>query len=189
MILKEFNDLWEFIVKRSNEAAMPVVQDKDELEYVFNLLKDCESYLEVGTAEGNSLYVLANAMKEGSRITYIDWAESHTKENRDFILSKLHNYKITPIHADSNDWSAQNKAMTVSPYYDAVLIDAGHEDFNVVIDAFLYGRMAKKYLIFHDIQIPDVNRVFEWYSKQRPELRKMRIVNSEHYGFGILCMQ
>jgi len=95
--LREFNDLWAFIVKRSNDASMPVVQDKEELEYVFNLLKDCESYLEVGTAEGNSLYVLANALPVNSEITYIDWAEKHTKENRDFILSRLTDYKITPI--------------------------------------------------------------------------------------------
>ncbi len=166
---------------------MPVVQDREELEYVFNLLKDCESYLEVGTAEGNSLYVLAQALPVNSEITYIDWAEPHTKDKRDFILAKLTDYKITPIHADSNDMATLNKVR--GKKYDAVLIDAGHDDFNVAIDALYYGPLARKYIIFHDIQLPDVNRVFEWYSKNCPDLKPMRIVNSEHYGYGILCTQ
>lgn len=74
--------------------------------------------------------------------------------------------------------------------YDAVLIDAGHDDFNVAIDAFLYGPLAQKYIFFHDIQIPDVNRAYEWYCRQRPECRNYRIVNSENYGYGVIeCMQ
>lgn len=183
--MPEFNELWDFIIKRSADANMVVVQDRAELEYVFNLMRNCSSYLEVGTAEGNSLYVLANAMPKGSEITYIDWAEPHTKQNRDFILDRLTDYKITPIHADSNDITTRNKA-DQGYFYDVVLIDAGHDDFNVAIDALLYGPMAKKYIIFHDIQLPDVNRAFEWYARQRPNCRASRVVNSEKFGYGIL---
>lgn len=181
---EQFEDLWNFIVKRSDDMAMPVVQNKTELEYVFNILRDCQSYLEVGTAEGNSLYVLANALPEQSEITYIDWAEPHTKEKRDFVLDKLKNYKITEIHADSNDF--KTASLLSGKTFDVVLIDAGHDDFNVAIDSILYGSLATKYIIFHDVQLPDVSRAFEWYAKQRPECRAYRIVNSPTYGYGIL---
>ena len=163
---------------------MPVVQEYQELEHVFNLMKGCESYLEVGTAEGNSLYVLAQAMPKMSEITYIDWAEPHTKENRNFILSKLTDYKITPIHADSNDMATLN--LVRGKRYDAVLIDAGHDDFNVAIDALYYGPLAKKYIIFHDITLKGVERAFNWYVKQIKHKSAYRVVNSETYGYGII---
>lgn len=180
----DFNTHWDFIVKRSNDACMPVVQNKEELEHVYNLLSKCQSYLEVGTAEGNSLYVLANAMPEQSEITYIDWAEKHTQGNRDFILSRLNEYRVTPIHADSNDYATLDKVR--GRKYDAVLIDAGHDDFNVAIDALFYAPLATKYIIFHDIQLPDVDRVFQWYTKQFPHKKSYRVVNSEHFGYGII---
>lgn len=181
--MPEFIDHWNYIVKRSNDLCIPVVQDQTEMEYVYNLLKDCKSYLEVGTAEGNSLYVYANAMPKGSEITYVDWAEKHTKEPRDQILALLEDYKVRPIHGDSNDFSTIHKAQG---QYDAVLIDAGHDDFNVAIDAIFYAGLAKKYIIFHDVQLKDVNRAFEWYAKQRPECKNYRVVNSEHYGYGVI---
>lgn len=182
--MKEFTELWDYIFRRSMKAGIPVVQDQTELEYVFNLMKECTSYLEVGTAEGNSLYVLANAMPEGSDITYIDLGEPHTTPHRNEILDQLKNYKIKPIHGDSNDISTLISRDKIQ--FDAVLIDAGHDDFNVAIDAFFYGPLATKYIFFHDIQLPDVNRAYEWYCRQRPECKNYRIVNSENFGFGVI---
>ncbi len=180
----DFNQVWDYIVKRSEKACIPVVQDRTELEYVFNLMKGCKSYLEVGTAEGNSFFVLANAMPKGSEITYIDLGEKHTTPHRNAILEQLTDYSITAIHGDSNDFSTVQKSHRT--LFDAVLIDAGHDDFNVAIDAIHYAGMAYKYIFFHDIQIPDVNRAFEWYCRQRPECKNYRVVNSEHYGYGII---
>lgn len=179
-----FEDLWEFVVKRSADAAMVVVQDRTELEYVYNLMRGCTSYLEVGTAEGNSLYVLANALPKGSQITYIDWAEPHTKVNRDFILNKLEDYAVRPIHADSNDTQTLDKVR--DHRFDAVLIDAGHDEFNVAVDALFYGPLANKYIIFHDVQLPAVSKIFDWYANQRPDCRAYRVANSQFYGYGVL---
>jgi len=179
-----FEDLWNYIVKRSRDAGIPVVQNKEELEYVFNLLKDCKSYLEIGTAEGNSLYVLTNALPKGSEVAYIDLGEPHTEAHRKVILDQLKDYKICAVHGDSNNL---DNVLKLSPrLFDAVLIDAGHDDFNVAIDAFLYGPMAKKYIIFHDIQLPDVNRAYEWYCRQKPQCKNYRVVNSGNFGYGII---
>lgn len=179
----EFEQLWNDIVKRSDQQNIPIVQDKAELEYVFNILRGCNSYLEVGTAEGNSLYVLAQAMPKGSSVTYIDWAEPHTEKPRQWALDRLADYSVKEIHADSNNLSTPLELE--AGYFDAVLIDAGHDDLNVVIDAMLYGPHASKYIIFHDIRLPDVERVFDWYSRQRRG-RSYRVVNSETFGYGII---
>lgn len=182
-----FEQHWDYIVKRSQDACIPVVQDKEELRYVYNLLTECSSYLEVGTAEGNSLYVLAHALPKGAEITYIDWAEKHTEAHRNKILDELSDYKITAVHGNSNDFLTHE---AVNRNFDAVLIDAGHESFEAAIDAFLYGPLATKYIIFHDIKLPEVEKAFNWYSRQRPECKAYRVINSEHYGYGILeCMQ
>jgi len=100
------------------------------------------------------------------------------------ILNKLNDYKITAIHGDSNDFSTFNQVR--NKRFDAVLIDAGHTDFNVAIDALFYAPLASKYIIFHDVQIPDVSMVFDWYCKQYPNKNSYRIVSSQTYGFGVI---
>lgn len=188
--MPEFAELWDFIVKRSHDACIPVVQDRTELEHVFNLLLGCNSYLEIGTAEGNSLFVLAQAMPKGSEIAYVDFGEPHTTTHRNAVLDRLANYKITAVHGDSNDFKTRQKVFNCKTppqlFYDAILIDAGHDSMNAAIDAYHYGVLAQKYIIFHDIQLPEVRRAYDWYCRQRPECRNYTVINSETYGFGII---
>lgn len=182
-----FAEAWDFIVKRSADAAIPVVQERTELEYVFNLLRGCNSYLEVGTAEGNSLFVLAQAMPKEAEITYIDLAEPHTKQHRDFVLVRI-GKPVIEIHGDSINFSTLKKVDCKK--YDAVLIDAGHSEMNVALDALFYGPLATKYIIFHDVMLREVRRAYDWYCRQRPECRNYTVINSETYGYGVLeCTQ
>lgn len=178
-----FEELWQEITKR---PGVVTVQDHDELEHVFNLIGGCESYLEVGTAEGNSLFVLARALKACSPITYIDYGERHTIGPRDEVLNKLveEGHQITAVHGDSNDYATYNHVC--NKRFDVVFIDAGHDDFNVAIDALFYAALATKYIIFHDVQLPDVSRVFDWYCKQFPHRKFYRVVNSVNFGYGII---
>lgn len=181
--MKEFPDLWREVVKRS--AVFPVVQDYNELEYVFNLIQGCESYLEVGTAEGNSLYVLAHALNLHAPITYVDYGEKHTTPHRNEIVRQLTDkgHAIKEVLGDSNDPLTAGRA---DGKYDVVLIDAGHSYDNVSKDALLYGPMAKKFILFHDIQLPEVLRAFEEYCALRPDCKVSRAINSVSFGYGLL---
>lgn len=181
-----FNDCWRFITQE--RPGVVTVQDRAELEYVFNLIQGAESYLEVGTAEGNSLYVLSHALKPRAPITYVDYGEKHTSGPRSKILAQLvsNGHPINEVLGDSNDFTTANRA---NGKYDVVFIDAGHDDFNVAIDAMLYGPMAKKLILFHDIQLPDVDRAFNWYCKQRPDCKAYRVVNSDRFGYGVMEIQ
>lgn len=178
-----FEERWSEITKR---PGVVTVQDRAELEFVYNLIGGCSSYLEVGTAEGNSLFVLADALEGSAPITYIDYGEKHITEPRDEILNKLveEGHLITAIHGDSNDFATYKHVHGKN--FDVVLIDAGHEDFNVTIDALFYASLATKYIIFHDVQLLDVSRVFDWYCKQFPQRKSYRVVNSETFGYGIM---
>lgn len=189
---KSFDDLWRFICKRSE--GFPVVQEYHELEYVFNKMQGFSSYLEVGTAEGNSMYVLSHALNNEMwcPIWFVDYGESHTKLHRDEILSLLPQAKysnaIRPIYANSHHPKAVLGMETDEGVmrFDCVMIDAGHTYEDVIADAIAYGSLATKYIFFHDIMLPEVGKAFDWYCKQRPECNSYRIVNSETFGYGIM---
>lgn len=184
-----FNELWQFIADRSNLDIKPIVlvQDKIELEYVFNLMKDCESYLEVGAAEGNSLYVLGHALKPSSRICVIDYGEQHTKKPREEVVKELgkSHRVVLEFHGDSTDpktfpnWARQNK-------YDCVLIDGGHDFATVMSDAIMYAPMARKYVFFHDVQLPEVRMAVEWFIKRWDLGEYSTFINSQDFGYGII---
>lgn len=178
----KFDDLWRYIVQRSQ--GFPTVQEYHELQYVFNLIQGCESYLEAGTAEGNSLYVLSHALKPNSEITYIDWDEKHTREPRELIVRYLESkgFKITPLHGNTHDPEIVKKAQAK---YDVVLIDAGHKFEDVITDATNYGKLATKFIIFHDVQLPEVERAFSLYQKETGHTG-YKVINSETFGYGIL---
>lgn len=180
----EFDDLWRSIVQRSQ--SFPTVQEYHELKHVFDLMQGCESYLEVGSAEGNSLYVLSHALKPNGHITYIDWDEKHTRPHREEVVKEIaaRGISVIYVHGDSNDLSSKE---TIKDYkYDVVLIDAGHEQHNVMVDALLYGALATKYIIFHDMQIPATRKAYDWYCRQRPDCKNYTFIKSEHFGYGIM---
>jgi predicted O-methyltransferase YrrM len=186
VILNEFSDLWRYITQQ--RPGVITVQDRHELEYVFNLIQGCDSYLEVGTAEGNSLYVLAHALNLQAPITYVDYGEKHTTPHRAKIVQELvyKGHTIDEVLGDSNDPLTARRA---DGKYDVVLIDAGHSYDNVVKDAALYGPMAKKYILFHDIQLPDVERAAMEYVATRPDCKVSRVINSPTFGYLIMEIQ
>lgn len=179
---KSFDELWRFICERS--ASFPVVQEYHELEHVFNLLTEYRSYLEVGTAEGNSLYVLAHALKPEGNITFIDYGEDHTKRPREEILELLGRF-IKGILGNSHSYKVI-KSPLLDDCYDAVLIDAGHSYEDVIADAVVYGSLATKYIIFHDVCLPEVSKAFDWYCTQRQDCKAYKMINSETFGYGIM---
>lgn len=184
MILKDFNDLWKFAIRHGE-----IVQLRSELEYVFNLIRGCRSYLEVGTAEGNSLYVLSHALEPDPKVAYIDWNEDHTRQQRNEALEAMKPIDVLPIHWNTHSYRAIDVANRWG-HYDVVLIDAGHDYEDVVMDAVNYGCLADKYIIFHDTQLPEVKRAFDWYCKYRRFDKSVttEVYNEPNspYGYGII---
>lgn len=177
---KKFEKLWDFVSKRE----CPLVQDKEELYAIFRLIQGCESYLEVGSAEGNSLYILSHALKENASIATIDYREEHTKKYRDEINSLVGSY-INDVNGNSHNKKIIDEFKNKK--FDVVLIDAGHKYADVIADAMIYGNLATKYIIFHDIQMPEVGSAFAWYANQRLEdCSANTFINSHNYGYGIL---
>lgn len=176
---KTFEELWHFIIDRSARGIM-TVQDRSELEHVYNLMKgcDCQSYLEVGTAEGNSLYVLGHATKMAA---CIDLGEPHTLEPRTEVLMKL-GVSIQQFLGDS---TTPEISRQITSKHDCILIDGGHDFATVLSDSILYAPLATKYIFWHDIQLPEVKLAVEWFMKRWKLGKYSTFINSDSFGYGI----
>lgn len=186
MILKEFEPLWKWVMERSQQGVM-TVQERHELEHVFNLANGSTSYLEVGTAEGNSLYVMAHAAKY---CVSLDYGEEHTRGAVNDVVKTLKSSpdagNVSCVRANSHN---RQTMQTIQAYrsFDCVMIDAGHTYEDVIADAIAYGGLATKYIFFHDIRLPAVKKAVEWYvAQQGMQDRYSEFVNSESFGYGIL---
>lgn len=190
-----FDDVWKFITTRKDVPT--IVQNRDELEHVFNLVKDCgaETYLEIGTAEGNTLYALGGLCKKS---TFIDIGEEHCKKARDEIIDFLgrenvrENYcdstylrplKFFKLVIDGDVYVVQDKIH----YADVIMIDGGHDFATVLSDSIRFAHLAKKYIFWHDIGLPEVNAAFQWF-KERYHLGryyKYATGPNTNFGYGI----
>lgn len=180
----DFESLWYFVSRR----MCSIQQDKQELEHIFNLMRNCTTYLEIGCAEGSSMHVLGHALRGHKPcITYVDYGEKHTEPYRDEVIDILRKRQIhvRGVHGVSYNYETVKDASILQPF-DAVLIDAGHDYASVVADAMLYGSMARKYIIFHDIQLPEVKAAFDFYVKAQGFKKVKTFINSPTFGYGVI---
>ncbi len=188
MISNGFESIWHFLNHRG--GRIDTVQDRNELEFIYNLVNDndCRTYLEVGTAEGNTLYTIGHALKGPKpSITYVDYAEHHTEKLRVEIVDilKKMNIYVRGVHGDSHAHAVIDDAKSLAPF-DVVLIDGGHLMHDIVADLMCYAPLARKYIICHDIQLSPVGEVVDWYCKVQGHRKYNRFVNSERFGYGII---
>lgn len=173
-----FNELWDFITKR----RPAVVQERSELEHVFNLINGCESYLEIGTAEGDSLYVLSHALKPNSRLTSVDLGEAATRRLVDEVFQYLMpKHSVGIYRGNSTDRSTYPRKEA----HDVVLIDGGHDYDTVVSDIDMYSPLAKKFIIFHDVKLPGVKQAVDEFVAITG-VKYYEFINSNTMGYGIV---
>lgn len=179
MMQKPFDELWRWINAR---GSVVTVQERHELEHVYNLMKECgcESYLEVGAAEGNSLYVLGHTAKQSS---FIDFGEPHTFEARKMVTNYLMEKGKTPIQYIGD--STEPYTMPRDQKFDCILIDGGHDFATVLSDSILYAPLATKYVFWHDIQLPEVKAAVEWFMKRWKLGEYSTFINSDSFGYRI----
>lgn len=180
MTEKTFAELWRWINQR---GSVIIVQEKSELNHIYDLMKscDCSSYLEVGTAEGNSLYVLGHAVN--GQIDYVDFGESHTKSPREEAIKALNPFRLGEWIGDSTD---PNIRAHLQYKYDCILIDGGHDFATVLSDSILYAPLATKYVFWHDIQLPEVNAATDWFKQRWPLGEYSTFINSDSFGY-LIC--
>lgn len=187
--MNEFKEHWHFITNRRGDISS--TQSGEEMGQIFNMIRSCESYLEVGTAEGDSLYVFSLALSGRKPIvTYVDIAEKHTEPYRKEVIDilKLKGFTVRGVHGYSQKHEIAKEAAILAPF-DAVFIDGDHSEVGVLCDAMTYGPLARKYLIFHDIALEPVGKVFDWYCRMQgyKNVRKVMDIGTK-LGYGVIIL-
>lgn len=111
----------------------------------------CRSYLEIGSAYGESLLRVAHALKTPSWFVAVDQPTKHTltalKEGADTIRRYGHDVRL--LLGDSTNQDIVETVDTMGPF-DACFIDANHTLAYVRADWRNYGPMCR-IVAFHDI--------------------------------------
>jgi len=135
-----------------------VLQDKRELEEFIGILKkeQVQSYLEIGSKFGGSLWKIARALPKGSLIVSVDlpqgdgsFKESQPHLERCIDDLTAFGYDAHLFLGDSTDPTIVEWVAELAPF-DACLIDGYHTEPFVRADWKNYGPMAR-IVAFHDI--------------------------------------
>lgn len=174
--MKSFDALWKWAESRGKFQ-----QDYKELNHIFELMMgcDCRSYLEIGSAEGNSLYILGHAARMAA---YVDIGEDHTDKLRSDAIQALN----IPVQHFIGDSTKLETIRQITSMHDCVLIDGGHDFSTVLSDSINYAQLAYKYIFWHDIQLPEVKLAVDWFVKRWPLGKYSTFINSNNFGYGIM---
>jgi hypothetical protein len=142
----------------SQRYLTDAAQDEQEITAFCALLaaEGVQSYLEVGSKYGGSLWRVANALAPGSRIVAVDlpagtkaWTESRKSLTECVAELNRRGYDARVIWGSSFDPDIIEQVRALGPY-DAALIDADHRLPGVTQDWNNYGPMAR-IVAFHDL--------------------------------------
>jgi predicted O-methyltransferase YrrM len=140
-----------------------VVQNKPELFTLGGIMNSigCESYLEIGASCGGSALMLAPLVSE--KIVLVDLFEDKSAgmlKAAMNMIADLYTAEVIGIKGDSRHPDTVEECAKRGPY-DVVMIDGGHQYETVKSDYEKYGPLAKKLVVFHDINQPGVKRLWE----------------------------
>lgn len=133
-------------------------QDEDELNGFIALLKSerVESYLEIGSREGDTFYDVVRTLPVGSHAVAVDlpgalWGKRTTGKQlyKAADALRLKGYVVTVILGNSTNEKVVEAIRSHGPF-DAALIDGDHRYEGAQADWLHFGSMARL-VAFHDI--------------------------------------
>ncbi len=132
-----------------------LLQNAREFAEFIDLMKSewVESYMEIGSMFGGSLWRVANELPKGSRVVSVDYAID-TPEALPHLQACVDELNSTGcdahlIHGDSMAPDTVEKVRALGPF-DCIMIDGAHTLEAVTSDWEHYGPMAR-IVAFHDI--------------------------------------
>lgn len=185
-----FEERWQ----KACGMASPMVQNKEELKWMYDRVKGLRSYLEVGTGFGQSLYVIAGALAKGARIVTVDypkyryrnagyWAKRDLPHfrNIDGIVKGLREdgYEVSVIRANSRDPYIVGLVKKLGPY-EACLIDGDHSMEGVTSDYKNYRDVCSA-MFFHDV-VNTREDASKWWASLDRDKEQCAV----EYGMGLL---
>lgn len=142
-------------------SGLPAVQLRKEFSPLLSRVKELapRSYLEIGTARGDSFHEIVSHMPPGSRAVAVDmpqqqWGLKDSGRMLRAAVTDLNKkgYDCYVIWGDSTSPEVVGRVRAFAPY-DLVFIDGDHSYEGVKADFENYGRLGRT-VVFHDTADP-----------------------------------
>lgn len=181
-------------------SGKPLPQREYEIVELIKLIKslNCNSILEIGSRYGDSLYRIAKeSFEQNSKLRVIElpngpWGNDKSQPILETCIEQLKlKYDAKVLFGDSTDqksieWSQENGP------FDVVFIDGDHRYEGVKKDFYNYKDLAKKLIVFHDIDKEGqlINKdssvgVGELWNEIKDQYNTIEIVCPVQRGMGI----
>jgi len=161
---KEFyeRELLQFVFEK-NFGILKPAQVEFEIQYVLKKIREkvINSYLEIGTWNGGTLFLISQSIKENATLISVDlpngpfgggylWIRIPL-----FLSFKKKKQKIYLIRENSHNLATYDKVQNIlcGKKVDLLFIDGDHSYNGVKQDFFMYSKFVKRdgLIIFHDI--------------------------------------
>ena len=181
---KRYDDNFIACIQWLLNHKFKLMQNLKEIYWLYSLIKQMDPkpkvFVEIGSLEGGSAFILSKAMPKDSIIISIDPAKL---EQRDlaFKFIKLRGQKAHQIKMKSEDPQAMESLKSLLKSYggsiDVLFIDGSHEYKAAKFDYENYSPLVKKGLVaMHDISLGCRNhiRVHELWAEIKQKERNCR---------------
>ena len=175
-------------------------QLKSEFVKFSNLLKSekIKNVLEIGTANGGTLYLFSRIINKNGMIVSLDWVHPKWKQNfyKSFALSKQQIFLVS-----GNSHKKQNlekvKKIIGNKKFDMLFIDGDHSYMGVKSDFDMYKSLVKNggIIAFHDIAAgyivnPRWAEVNKFWVQLKRKYRHVEIIEDKNkqraFGIGLI---
>jgi cephalosporin hydroxylase len=172
------------------------LQNPTELEWLIGLFRteNVRSYLEIGSMYGGSLWQIASALPQGSKIVSVDLPQVASWDSLQRTVDRLieMGYDTHLFKGDSKDAKIIKNVTALGPF-DACLIDGDHLMNGVKSDWNNYGPLSR-IVAFHDINwwrdekwTPPRLGVPSFWQELKKQYRHDEIRSEKHdRGIGVL---
>ncbi len=204
--LEDKNTDWVTVIFDMCDGFFKPLQNHWEISQLVDELskKPPQKILEIGTASGGTLFLLARAASKSATLVSLDLP--HGKNGGGFPTWKVKLYQhfasaeqsIHFIRGNSHELSTKEKAENLinKEKYDLIMIDADHSYEGVKRDFLLYSPLVKKggIIVLHDV-IPNIFdpeiKVDLFWDELKTNFKTKEIVhdyNQGNFGIGIVYL-
>jgi predicted O-methyltransferase YrrM len=174
-----------------------IYQDLDEFGIFLKLVRagNVNSYLEIGSNCGGSLWGVASALAQGSRIVSVDLPHAGRHPGSEQALKSCvdelrnRNFDTHLILSDSTGAATIKAVRELSPF-GLCFIDGCHKKAFVESDWRNYGPMTTGMVAFHDIGWGDVSRLWNEIKNGYLHIEIVHNIAGKHAapGIGVLWL-